>query len=110
MLRRDDEAETVYREVLARDPNCSSAMHNLSLILEKHNRIQEALELSSRVVELEPGNEGKAKRLEAVANKVRQTHAEKQRQEEFQPPPGNVIRGLTTTKSGFIDADNCQRL
>jgi tetratricopeptide (TPR) repeat protein len=55
------EAEESYRHVLELDPNDASALHNLSILVEKQDPI-EAMELQERAVALAPDDEKLKKR------------------------------------------------
>ncbi|MCX6542877.1 MAG: tetratricopeptide repeat protein [Acidobacteria bacterium] len=56
-LKRFDEAERVFRQVLATDPNHAAALNSLGYALvERGRRVPEALELIKRAVTLDPYN------------------------------------------------------
>jgi protein O-GlcNAc transferase len=50
------EAETLYREVLAQDPNHLEALHLLGILAGQAGRPEQALQLIGRAVEIDPGN------------------------------------------------------
>lgn len=56
-LGQDDEAERIYRQLLEHTPDNASASHNLALLLEKKDLLQEALALSNRAAALAPDDE-----------------------------------------------------
>ncbi len=55
-LEQFDEAEHAYRTHLRLKPNSASAMHNLSLIVEKKGTLQEAVDLAQQATTLIPTN------------------------------------------------------
>jgi tetratricopeptide (TPR) repeat protein len=56
-MKKNDEAETEFRKVLAIDPNNPSALNYLGYMLADRNlRLQEAQQLISRALELDPNN------------------------------------------------------
>jgi tetratricopeptide (TPR) repeat protein len=70
-----DEAERTYRQYLGRHPKCASTLHNLSIILNEKGSIQEAFELSSEAVELNPDDELIAKRYRRLKANLDQQKA-----------------------------------
>jgi len=48
------EAETAYRQAIELDPNKTTALFNLALLLQQRNELKEALQLYRKVVKLEP--------------------------------------------------------
>src|SRR5271166_3077041 len=50
------EADTLYRKILAMDPNHIGSLHNLGLILHGSGRYQEALDLLQKAIELSVHN------------------------------------------------------
>src|SRR5215471_8114403 len=51
-----DEAERLYRSVLAVAPRNADALHFLGVLASQHGRKEEALELIGRAIELGPSN------------------------------------------------------
>ena len=51
---RREEAEAIYRQVLALDPKFSDAMHYLGLVLYQKKQYGQALELMSRAISINP--------------------------------------------------------
>lgn len=56
-LEQNDEAERAYRRYLELAPDSASALHNLSLIIEKKGASHEALALSQKAAVLSPDDE-----------------------------------------------------
>ncbi len=54
LAHRGEEAEAVYRRVLASDPSAVDAAYNLALLLQETGRAQEALELHELVIQSAP--------------------------------------------------------
>ncbi len=50
----DDLAVEEYRKSLAADPNFTDALHGLSRALQNLNRLDEAIEVSKRIAEIDP--------------------------------------------------------
>jgi tetratricopeptide (TPR) repeat protein len=50
----DDQAVEEYRKSLAADPTFTDALHGLSRALQNLNRLDEAIEISKRISELDP--------------------------------------------------------
>jgi len=50
----DEQAVDEYRKSLAADPNFTDALHGLSRALQNLNRLDEAIEVSKRIAELDP--------------------------------------------------------
>lgn len=50
----DDLAVEDYRKSLAADPNFTDALHGLSRALQNLNRLDEAIEVSKRLAEIDP--------------------------------------------------------
>lgn len=53
---RRQEAEALYRQVLAQQPNHAAALHFLGLLLHQTGRSEEGLDLIEQSVTLQPGN------------------------------------------------------
>jgi tetratricopeptide (TPR) repeat protein len=51
---RHEQAVEEYRKSLAADPNFTDALHGLSRALQDLNRLDEAIEVSKRISELDP--------------------------------------------------------
>jgi tetratricopeptide (TPR) repeat protein len=51
---RHEEAVIEYRKSLDADPNFTDALHGLSRALQDLNRLDEAIEVSNRIAELDP--------------------------------------------------------
>ena len=51
---QDEHAVDEYRKSLAADPNFTDALHGLSRALQNLNRLDEAIEASKRISELDP--------------------------------------------------------
>jgi tetratricopeptide (TPR) repeat protein len=79
-----DQAVEEYQKSLAADPNFSDALHGLSRALQDLNRLDEAIEVSRRISELDPDDvlahtslsilyqrKGMVPEAEAEANKAR---------------------------------------
>jgi tetratricopeptide (TPR) repeat protein len=49
-----EQAVEEYREALAADPNFTDALHGLSRALQDLNRLDEAIEVSKRISEIDP--------------------------------------------------------
>lgn len=79
-LEQIDEAERAYRRYLELAPDSSSALHNLSLILEKKGALQEALALSQKAAALSPNDELIVKN----AHRLTLTSAEHQKAQQKQ--------------------------
>jgi tetratricopeptide (TPR) repeat protein len=80
----DDLAIEEYRKSLAADPNFTDALHGLSRALQNLNRLDEAIEVSKRIAEIDPDDvlahtslsiiyqkKGMIPEAEAEANKAR---------------------------------------
>ncbi len=65
-----DEAEAAYRKVLAANANYSSALLNLSGIIQQSGRFEEAIELSRRAIVLQPDHAGAHNNLGAALQKL----------------------------------------
>ena len=50
----NEQAVAEYRQSLAADPNFTDALHGLSRALQDLNRLDEAIEVSNRIAELDP--------------------------------------------------------
>jgi len=50
----DEQAVDEYRKSLAADPNFTDALHGLSRALQNLNRLDDAIEVSKRIAELDP--------------------------------------------------------
>jgi tetratricopeptide (TPR) repeat protein len=81
---RHDQAVDEYQKSLAADPNFTDALHGLSRALQDLNRLDEAIEISKRISELDPDDvlahtslsilyqkKGMVPEAEAEANKAR---------------------------------------
>lgn len=79
-----DQAVEEYRKSIAADPNFTDALHGLSRALQDLNRVDEAIEVSKRISELDPDDvlahtslsilyqkKGLVPEAEAEANKAR---------------------------------------
>ena len=79
-----DQAVDEYQKSLAADPNFTDALHGLSRALQDLNRLDEAIEISRRISELDPDDvlahtslsilyqkKGMVPEAEAEANKAR---------------------------------------
>lgn len=79
-----EQAVAEYRKSLAADPNFTDALHGLSRALQDLNRLDEAIEVSKRISELDPDDvlahtslsilyqkKGMVPEAEAEANKAR---------------------------------------
>ena len=79
-----EQAVEEYHQSLAADPNFTDALHGLSRALQDLNRLDEAIEISSRISELDPDDvlahtslsilyqkKGMVPEAEAEANKAR---------------------------------------
>jgi tetratricopeptide (TPR) repeat protein len=79
-----EQAVEEYQQSLAADPNFTDALHGLSRALQDLNRLDEAIEVSSRISELDPDDvlahtslsilyqkKGMVPEAEAEANKAR---------------------------------------
>ncbi len=51
---QDDLAVEEYRKSLVADPNFTDALHGLSRALQNLNRLDEAIEVSQRIAEIDP--------------------------------------------------------
>jgi tetratricopeptide (TPR) repeat protein len=81
---RDEQAVAEYRQSLAADPTFTDALHGLSRALQNLNRLDEAIEVSKQISEIDPDDilahtslsilyqkKGMVPEAEAEANKAR---------------------------------------
>ena len=81
---RDEQAVDEYRKALAADPTFTDALHGLSRALQNLNRLDEAIDVSKQIAEIDPGDvlahtslsilyqkKGMIAEAEAEANKAR---------------------------------------
>lgn len=64
------EAETAYRQVLAKDANIPAALFNLGSIIQHFGHFDEAIELSRRTITLQPDHAGAYNNLGAALQKL----------------------------------------
>jgi tetratricopeptide (TPR) repeat protein len=63
---RLSEAEALYRDILAGDPEHPGALHNLALLRQRQGRLDDAAALLRRVIALDPGMAGAHNNLGTV--------------------------------------------
>ncbi len=62
-----NEAEILFREVIAEDPKSGGGFNNLGIIYEFQDRLDEALQMYKTAISLEPENENFRKNLVTLA-------------------------------------------
>lgn len=77
------DAEKHYRVLLAVTPENSSALHNLSLLVEARGDISDALELSRRAASVSPDNQNITKQLATLEAKHKKLKKDSARRENF---------------------------
>ncbi|SRR6266496_658764 len=95
-LEQLDEAESAYRRYLELAPNSASALHNLSLIVEKKGAFHEALALSQKAAALSPDNEL------FVKNAQRLTRIEAEYQQAQQKQEGATLWSRLTDSQKWL--------
>ncbi len=83
-LEQIDEAELTYRRYLELAPDSASALHNLSLIVEKKGALQEALVLSQKAAALAPDDELIVKNTRRLTQ-IDEEHQQAQQKQEGTP-------------------------
>jgi len=78
-----DVAEAAYRQLLQQCRTDSSALHNLSLILEDKGRKDEAFALAEQAAALSPDSEKKVKRLAKLKSQREEEEKQRQRHEDW---------------------------
>lgn len=78
-----DVAEAAYRDILRQCPDDSSALHNLSLIVERKGSKDEAFALAERAVAISPDNDKKVKRLAELKGQRQEEEERRQRHEDW---------------------------
>ena len=91
-----DEAEGAYRRYLELAPNSASALHNLSLIVEKKGAFHEALTLSQKAAVLSPDAEL------FVKNAQRLTHTDAEHQQAQQKQEGAALWSRLTDNQKWL--------
>lgn len=95
-LEQVDEAERAYRRYLELAPDSASALHNLSLILEKKGTLQEALALSQKAAALSPDDEL------IVKNARRLTQIDEEHQQAQQKQDGATLWSRLTDSQKWL--------
>ena len=82
-IGKPSEAEATYKKLIELEPSNPNAMHNLSVLLEERDLLEEALELSSRAARLAPGDELITRCASHLEDKMKLHLRELQRRQEF---------------------------
>ena len=77
------EAEAAYKALIAREPKNPNAMHNLSILLEGRDLLEEALGLSDGAAKLAPGDQLITERAAQLEKRIEPHRRELQRREQF---------------------------